>query len=161
MLTDWLLALEFAPLVAALRNSSLVYPLVNAGHIFGIALLIGCTVALDLRLFGLFQSITLQPFWRLLSRCAFTGLVIALLCGILLFSCNATEYVESRLFLFKMLILVAGTINALILHIMIRHHLDSLPAFHDASPVPVRILAALSMFVWLSVLVLGRLVAYF
>lgn len=50
MLGQWLAALEATELARALRDSVWIYPLVNAGHILGVALLVGSIVPLDLRL---------------------------------------------------------------------------------------------------------------
>ena len=44
-----LAALEAAGSVAWLRASTLAYPLVNAGHILGLAPLVGAVIVLDLR----------------------------------------------------------------------------------------------------------------
>ena len=52
MLMEILAGLEGSALAAGLRGSKWVYPLVNAGHIAGIALLFGAIAGFDLRLMG-------------------------------------------------------------------------------------------------------------
>ena len=53
---EWLAALEATAIARELRASVWAYPLVNAGHRLGIALLLGAMVALDLKLLGAWVS---------------------------------------------------------------------------------------------------------
>ena len=99
MLEGWAATLEATELAAALRNSVWSYPLVNASHIFGVALLVGSIVPLDLRLLGAWRSVPLAPLWTVLSRIAGIGLVMAIIFGVLLFITRATEYVASNFFI--------------------------------------------------------------
>lgn len=57
MLAEILGDLQNLPWVAALRASRWVYPLVNTGHILGLALLFGAIIPLDLRMLGFWRSI--------------------------------------------------------------------------------------------------------
>ena len=75
MLTDVLNALQDAALVGALRRSHWVYPIVNTGHIVGLALLFGAIVPLDLRLIGLWPMVSIGSLARMLLPVAIAGLV--------------------------------------------------------------------------------------
>lgn len=77
MLAEWLVALEGASLATALRNSGWAYPLFNTGHILGIALLVGGSAPLSLRILGAWKSIPLEPWRKALSRTADTGFLLA------------------------------------------------------------------------------------
>src|SRR5512145_1609747 len=85
MIGEWLADLEATALAQALRDSVWTYPLVNAGHILGVALLVGSIVPLDLRLLGAWRSVPLAPLWEILTRTAGAGLVLAMVFGVLLF----------------------------------------------------------------------------
>src|SRR5690606_118236 len=161
MLETWLAALEGSALASALRNSVWVYPLVNAGHILGVALLVGAIFPLDLRLLGIWRSVALGPLWRMLSRTAAFGLALAILFGSLLFIARATEYAASPLFITKMLVIAAGITNALALNKIALQ--DALPEQLSTRSLPLiyRWAAGLSITVWLTALTLGRLVGYF
>lgn len=157
---SWLAALEATGFAQALRNSLWTYPLVNAGHVLGVALLVGAIVPLDLRLLGAWRSLPLGPLWTVLTRTAAAGLVLAVLCGGLLFTTRATEYAASGLFLAKMTLVLLATLNALALR---RAGFD-LAGVHGAAdklPPRIRLGAAFSLVAWLTVLGLGRLVGYF
>lgn len=161
MIDIWLAALEASALAGALRNSVWAYPLVNASHILGVALLVGSILPLDLRLMGIWRSVALGPLWRVLSRTGAFGLTLAMLCGFLLFSTRATEYAASPLFITKMLVIVLGITNALVLNkISLQGRLpERLPS--GQLPIAYRVAGGLSMCVWLTALTLGRLVGYF
>jgi hypothetical protein len=150
--------LEASALAANLRGSTWVYPLVNAGHIAGIALLFGAIVSFDLRLMGAWPALPVDGLSRLLVPVAATGLGIAAVAGSLLFMTKAREYAASPLFQTKMLMLSVGILNALAYHALSRKRRASAPS---ASAPRQRLQGAISFAVWLSVIVLGRLVGYF
>lgn len=148
-------------LAMALRNSVWIYPLVNAAHILGVALLVGATVPLDLRLIGVWRSVSLMPLWRVLTRVASAGLALAMVCGSLLFITRATEYAASSLFIAKMVVVAIGTANALAIRLMrIEAHLCLVPATVTL-PVRLRLAGGVSLVAWVTALGLGRLVGYF
>jgi hypothetical protein len=157
MTGEALAALEATALARALRDSVWAYPLVNAAHVLGVAMLVGSIVPLDLRLLGLWRSLPLAPLWHVLTRTAAAGLVLAATCGLLLFITRATEYAASSLFLGKMVALVVGVGNALALR---RFSPDAI-ASSDVSARRVRAAAGVSLVAWLTTLTLGRLVGYF
>lgn len=156
MIDHWAAALEATSLAAALRNSVWSYPLVNAAHILGVALLIGSIVPLDLRLLGMWQPVPLAPLWFVLTRTAGAGLVVAVVFGALLFITRASEYVGSSLFVTKMVLVAVGAANALVLR-----KTDSAALGARRSSVRIRFGAGVSLAAWLGALTLGRLVGYF
>jgi hypothetical protein len=157
---DALAGLEGSALATALRGSTWVYPLVNAGHIAGISLLFGAIASFDLRLMGAWRLVPLEGLSRVLVPLAATGLVIAAVAGSLLFITKAREYAASPLFQAKMLMLSAGVLNALAYHTLSRRR--SRESGRGPPPVPLqRLHGAVSFTAWLTVLVLGRLVGYF
>ncbi|MEX0731765.1 MAG: hypothetical protein WED00_14740 [Aquisalimonadaceae bacterium] len=161
MTGEWLAALEAAPVVAALRGSMWVYPLVNAAHILGVALLVGGIVPLDLRLLGMWRPIPPGYLWQVLTRTAATGLVLAVLTGALLFSTRATEYAVSGLFLSKLLIISLGVINVVIVHRAAARQAWRMNSTTGPLPWRFRAAAGVSLAAWVSSLALGRLIGYF
>jgi hypothetical protein len=161
IIVEWLTALEAMELARALRRSVWVYPLVNTAHLLGVTLLIGAIVPLDLRLLGMWPSTPLAPLWRVLTRTAGTGLVVAIIFGTLLFITRATEYAASNLFLSKMMVVGAGTVNALILRVILPKDVVHLLSPSETPPRRARLAGGVSLGVWLTALTLGRLVGYF
>lgn len=158
---EWLAALEGAELAQALRHSVWAYPLVNAAHLIGVALLIGAIVPLDLRLLGAWSSVPVSPLCRVLTRTAAVGLVLAITFGAVLFVTAASEYAASGLFLSKMLVIAALTANALFLRVIGGGDSPWPNAPQGELPGYVRVAAAVSLSGWLTALILGRLVGYF
>jgi hypothetical protein len=150
---DLLGALERAPFITGLRDSYLTYPLVNTLHIVGIALLFGAIVPLDLRLIGWRREAgPVDRLESLLQPVAIAGLVIAIPAGLLLFATDARAYAASPLFRAKMLLIAAAIANALWLR-----------ASNSRAAKPgrrVAIAAAASVLLWLTAIILGRLLGY-
>jgi hypothetical protein len=161
MIEEWLVALEATALAGALRGSVWAYPLVNAVHILGVALLVGAMLPLDLRLLGAWRSVPLAPLWRVLTRTAGAGLGLAIVFGILLFITRATEYAASSLFISKMVVVGVGTANALAVRTLVPDAVAPMRSAREKPPVRVQLAGGLSLAAWLTALTLGRLVGYF
>jgi hypothetical protein len=159
MLVEWLTALEQLQWVAELRNSRWTYATVNAGHIVGIALLFGAIVPLDLRLLGCWRSVPIGTLARVLVPIAAGGLVLAISAGLLLFATRASEYAALTLFWIKLALIFCGIGNALLLRKA--KQWESSHAIIDAIPPPrLRAAGLLSIGLWLSVIVCGRMLAF-
>ena len=161
MLEEWAAALEATEIAAALRNSVWSYPLVNAAHILGVALLVGSIVPLDLRLLGAWRSVPLAPLWGVLTRSAGIGLVLAIVFGTLLFITRATEYIASNLFIAKMLVVAIGTANVLTFRILLTAQASEIASLPAKPALSLRLAAGISLGTWLTALMLGRLIGYF
>ena len=98
-LSEWSVA-------AALRQSRIAYPLLNAAHIMSIGLLLGSIVTLDLRLLGLFRGFPIAGFGPPLWRVAAFGLILAMVTGFLLFSTRPLTYAGNPAFLPKLVLLI-------------------------------------------------------
>lgn len=148
-MTELALALEAMPLAQFLKASRWVYPLVNTGHILGIALLLGAVVPMDLKLLGLRAG----PGWpdavALLRPVAAAGLTLAVGCGVLLFVTQASDYVPNLWFRAKIALVTLAILNV---------------AFHlrlaGLSPARRRAIALVSLTLWPAALLCGRMIAY-
>jgi len=156
-LADVLAALEALPLAAALRGSVWLYPLVNAAHIVGVALLFGAIVPLDLRFMGVLVGIDASALSRLLVPVSVFGFIVALGAGSLLFITDAPDYFASSLFRVKMLVLLLALANVVIVSRLRARAVLAEPS----SSTLLRLAATASIGLWLTVIVLGRLVGYF
>jgi hypothetical protein len=157
MLVEWLMALEQLSFVAELRNSRWTYATVNASHIVGIALLFGAIVPLDLRLMGCWRSVPIHTIARILVPVAAGGLVLAIAAGLLLFATRATEYALLTLFWVKLGLIGCGIANALLLRMASQWETSQAAT---GTPPRLRAAGAISIGVWLSVIVCGRMLAF-
>ena len=136
-------ALEATQVAQFLKVSRWVYPLVNTGHVLGLALLIGAIVPMDLRLLRGGAEAT----W--LRRYAAAGLALAVSCGALLFLTQATDYVTNGWFRAKILLLAAALVN-------VAAH----PRLAALTEPRRRLAATVSLALWPAVLICGRMIGY-
>lgn len=154
-LTEFAAAIEASGFVMAIKFSPIYYTIANTAHVLGIALLVGSIVALDLRLLGFRREIDLRQATRLLVPVAVTGLVIAIACGLILFSVRAGHYINVRLFYWKLGLIVTGVAMALLFHLRAGLWLDR------ATGRQAALHGLASLVCWLGALAAGRMIAYF
>lgn len=141
-----------------MREALWAYPLTEAAHIAGLALLFGSIVVVDLRLLGLGRRVPPGALAALAVPWSLAGFIVAATSGLAMFTAHAAEFIEQPVFLLKMgLILAAGT-NAALLHTgpLRRYAADP----HADPPPRVRVAASVSILLWLGVITCGRLLAY-
>jgi hypothetical protein len=160
MLLETLAAgLQATELSHLLRSSIWLYPLVNTGHVVGIALLFGAITPLDLRLVGCWKGTPLDHLARTLIPVAIVGLALAVSTGSLLFATRPLDYVIEPLFGIKMALLCAAVLNALLLRRLPQWRLAGVAA--GAPPRRAwRVAGILSIVLWLGVITAGRLIGY-
>lgn len=155
-LLQWL---DQTGLATFMRSSPWAYPLTEALHIIGLALLVGSAALFDLRLLGVTSAMPVTLAARHLLRVAHAGLVLAAVSGFLLFSAAPFEMTANAAFRLKLVLLVVAGLNAL------RFHLGpfrSVSAWDSHAPTPrgARIAALLSLGLWAGVIICGRLIGY-
>ena len=135
-------ALEATAHSQFLKTSRWVYPLVNAGHLLGIALLVGAVIPMDVAILRgrAAGAVALLRPWAAL------GFALAVLFGALLFVTQADDYAESWWFRSKMALLVLALLNA--------------AAHLRATGPALRRAAIASLVLWPAVLILGRMIGY-
>ena len=156
-MTGFLQAISGWPGAAFLQEYWVAYLVVNAAHILGIGLLLGAILPLDLLLLRSTRGRDLPTLGPFLVRVAAMGTALAVTTGLWLFSVKPVEYAENPAFLLKVALLVLAICNIALQH----HggHFDA--ALRSGRPsVQVRILAAISAILWLSVLVVGRWIGF-
>lgn len=136
-----------------LRESPTAYLFVNAGHILGIGLLLGAIVPLDLRLLGFFRGFPLEVLRPFLTRAAATGLTLAALTGLWLFSVKPAEYWANEAFRWKLVLLALALANVAILH-------RAMSTAHMRISATTHVSAGVSLGLWLAVLVAGRWIGF-
>ena len=149
-----LAGLEATAVAQTLRTSRWLYAATNTAHIFGIALLVGAIVPLDLRLLGWWPDVPREKLVRVLVPVAATGLALAVVAGGLLFSVRASEYIGVGFLQAKLALVAVGTLGALALHHAHGFLLDT------ASDRRLAGHAIISLVCWPTALVCGRLIAF-
>jgi len=146
---------QYSPLLSAMRSSPWLFPLIASVHLMGLALIGGAVLMVDLRLLGF--GLRRQPVSQV-ARDAERWLVVSLLVllptGILQFMCfAATKYYYLTAFWLKM----AALSMALVFTFAIRRKVV-MSNETRMSPVRSRLLAVISLSLWSSVAIAGRLI---
>jgi hypothetical protein len=139
------------------RSSYVGYPMMIACHAVGMAIMVGLSVALALRVLGWFREIPYPALYRFLTI-AWVGFAINFLSGSGLFAAQATTYVTDGTFLLKMAFVVAGMITVAIMQTQVKRYATS---WGDGSASSgARAMAGISIFCWVAATITGRLIAY-
>lgn len=149
----WLEATGFADWV---RMSTLGYPSMITLHAIGMAIMVGLSLILDLRLIGYFAGIPVAALHRLLGI-AWIGFGINFLSGSALFSAQATSYIVDVVFMSKMALVFLGAATAAILQPAVVKA-DAWPG--GRTPGGTRAVAFLGIIFWVGAIITGRLTAY-
>ena len=157
-------ALEGSALGQAMRQWLWLYPSVEIVHIVGIALLFGSIVVLDLRLLGLSRNIPVRTLARHVLPWSAGAFALIIPSGLLMFTAHATEFIDSEVFVLKMLLIMAAGVNAALFHTITFRTADVWDSeeMRKLPPPPsARLAGGLSLAIWISVIACGRLLAYF
>lgn len=147
-------AIEGAGVAEYLRHGRWSYAAVNALHVFGIALLVGAILPLDLRLLGFWRATPVEVLAPVLVPVAASGLAIAVCAGVLLFSVRAQEYSGNGFLQAKVVLVATGALAAVTLH------RRSGPRLEGASSARLALHGSISLTCWIGALVCGRLIAF-
>lgn len=145
---------ESTRLAECVRSSTPGYPAMIALHALGMAIMVGLSLVIDLRVLGWFRGIPLPALNRFF-RLAWIGFGINTLSGTALFTAQATSYMVDWVFLTKMSLVFLGAITAGILQ----------PAVAKAAPGAelsggMKAVAGLAIVFWIVAIIMGRLTAY-
>ena len=157
-------ALEASGLGQAMRQWLWLYPSVEIVHIVGIGLLFGSIVVFDLRLLGFSRNISVKRLASHVLPWSAGSFLLIVPSGLLMFIAHASEFIESEVFVIKMLLILAAGVNAGLFHTVTFRTADVWDAeeMRKLPPPPsARLAGGLSLLIWLSVIACGRLLAYF
>jgi hypothetical protein len=130
-------------------------PTVLTLHTTGMAVLVGASWVLDLRLLGINRNVPLSAY-RWVFRAVAIGLIVNLITGVLLFMKNATTWGTALPFLAKMAFVVASAATIL----PIRTYVLNSGAGPNEISDRARMLAVASIVAWTAAVTAGRLLAY-
>lgn len=129
-------------------------------HFIGLALLIGTIGLLDLRLLGFAKQLPIGPLHRLIPW-ALAGFAINVITGVLAYLGMTDFYTYNWAFWLKMFAIMLLGLNAAAFYLTDTFAaVERLGPGEDAPPV-AKLIAATSLFLWLSVVALGRYIQWF
>jgi uncharacterized membrane protein len=160
---------DLTPLVEAAQNSALsewmrtslkAVAVINALHVLSLVTVFGTILVVDLRLLG-YPSVV-RSFKRMhdeLLKWTWGAFGIAAITGVLLFMVNAVTYHRNTAFWLKMATMVIAGINMLVFELVTA---KTAPSWDKgvAPPNAARLAGALSIVLWVAVIVFGRWIGF-
>ncbi|MGD8339612.1 MAG: hypothetical protein PVH89_02450, partial [Gammaproteobacteria bacterium] len=150
--------IENTGIAETIRVSAYGYPIMITLHSLGLAIMVGLSVVLSLRVLGLFSGIPYSSLYRLLKY-AWVGFIINFISGGLLFAASATTFIVHQVFLTKMAFVIIGAIFVGIMQQMIKTALATGNA-EAAAGSNLKLMAWLTIAAWTIAMITGRFIAY-
>jgi hypothetical protein len=158
-MSQFLESIETLAFFTWVRESSsvLAYPTVLAFHAFGMALLVGLSLMIALRVMGFASGVPLAPMDKFYPI-IWVGFWVSAVSGGVLYAQAALTFTFMPMF-YRKLLAVAGAVVCVRL---LRNHLSGDTAGSDMRPIPTKakVLAGTSLILWLVAILAGRLTAY-
>ena len=143
--------LEHNSWIIAMDSSKYFSALLEVCHYFGFFLLIGATAVVDLRLLGIgARNQKLKQLAEQVSGMMWTGLIVSLLSGFIMFAGSATQYYSNAVFYEKVVVVLLAIAAGVIIDRNVPHW-DQLPS----APAAAKILACASIALWIGAILLG------
>lgn len=155
---DFLAWLESTPIAAAISTSVWMYATFETIHYIGLAMLVGSIMLIDLRLLGFARNLPLPPMLGLLPW-VWCGFAINVVTGSLMFIYNATSFGTNKAFWLKMTLMALAGLNALAFTVAVARTGERWLTAGE-TPTAVKVVATLSLALWLGVMAAGRWMAY-
>ena len=136
-----------------------LWPVLEIFHFFGLTLLMGGLILVDLRMMGFFSTISLQGLKKLLPVVIF-GFLLNLVTGIFFIYGDPSRYAINIGFQSKMILVFLAGCNAAIYHFKIEAYFLDLDPLTRRTPLAIKLVGFTSLSLWTGVLLLGRLIPY-
>lgn len=145
--------------VIDLMHTAWAWPIAESVHFLGLCMLIGCIGTFDLRLLGLARRVPIAAMHRLIPF-GILGFVINICSGLMFVLTEPDQYIYNPSFHFKLLFLTIGGINAGTFYLTSYRQVFGANASLEA-PVRAKVIAAISLGAWISVITCGRLLTFY
>ena len=157
-MNDILYWMEQSALGQLMRDSVWLFPMAEILHFLGLSLLIGSLMVVDLRLLGIIKDMSFRAIYRYLPV-TLLGFGINMVTGIMFLFTDPFRYYPNIAFRIKIGLIVLAGLNALWFQFKV--HPATLKSSPGSDPdLATRVVAVLSLVLWLAVIVMGRMIPY-
>ena len=143
-----------------IREDLTLFPLLLTVHLVGMTIFAGLVIMMDLRLCGIGNLRT--PFTQCQRRLfpwQMVGMTISAITGLILVYGQPMRYYGNVYFWMKTMMMILAAVNALAFHYGTYHSVGKWDS--DATlPFGAKLAAAISLALWATVIMSGRLMAY-
>ncbi len=135
------------------------WPIAESVHFIGLSLLVGTVGIFDLRLLGVAPRIPLSALHRLIPW-GLVGFALNVVTGLLFLMTEPDQYILNPAFHFKLLFIALAGLNALTFYLTVGKR-----ALANAAtvrvPTAAMIIGAVSLSLWMAVIIAGRLLTFY
>lgn len=142
-----------------MRQSLWLYPTAESLHIVGIAIMVGGAAMFDLRLLGWSPQLSVTSLAKYLLPWSRVGFGLVALSGLLMFISDAQGYAANPVFQAKLVLILLAGLNIAFFHSVTVKSVSKWDR-GVSPPLSAKLAAALSLAIWLGVILAGRFVAY-
>jgi hypothetical protein len=158
MISQWI---QDTGLATAVRESAYAYPIIMSTHLACIAIFGGMILMTDLRLMGLAMTdVPVATMIRQLRPWKWFGFILMVTCGFLLAISRMNTYYENPYFQTKLTLLVLVGIHALVFRPRVYKNPEEIDRAPEL-PGVAKLAGALSLIMWVTIPIMGRLIAYY
>jgi hypothetical protein len=148
-----------SPAVAVFMRSKWGWPIAESLHFIGLCLLLGAIGVFDLRLLGVAKRIPIIALHKLVPW-GIGGFAVNVITGSMFLMTEPDQYVYNPSFQFKLLFIACAGLNASMFYLIPYRRIGRLPPGAPAPPA-ARVVAAVSLTMWLAVIVCGRMITFY
>ena len=144
----------------SLHESQYAYAIIESIHVWTLAVFFGSILMVDLRLLGLtMRKVPVTEVAGRLLPWTIAGFIVMVITGSLLFSAIPLRSYQNIFFRTKMILLVLAGLNVWLFHSGIYKRVAAWD-FYAIPPKGARIAGVISLALWASIVVSGRMIAY-
>jgi hypothetical protein len=142
----------------AMRDIAWLWPISEALHFIGLCVMFGALLVVDLRVLGMARGIPLGSAMKFIPI-AIGGFALNLLTGIAFFAGDPFRYWPNISFRIKIILILLAGINAIAFEVLERRRLEAAAPDADVEGQG-KLIAGLSLGLWVGVIVMGRMIPY-
>jgi hypothetical protein len=151
--------LEATSLAAFVKGTYWAWPAIENVHFLGLALLVGMVGLFDLRMLGMAKTVSPAALHRKFVPVGIVGFLLCLISGVIFFVASPGLYIYNPAFYLKIGFIVLAGLNVLIFYLTTFPQVESL-GLEDEMPLRARVIAIISLLLWISVICFGRLLPF-
>ena len=159
-IAEFFASLEASSLATRIRESLLLFPLIESTHVIGLTMVFGMIAIIDLRLLGI--ASVRRPFTRIAAdilKWTWAAFALTVTTGVLMFITNAGVYSQNFFFRSKMVLLALAGINMLMFELTAGRSVRQWDK-DAAAPLAGKTVAAASLVLWIAIIFCGRWVGF-
>jgi hypothetical protein len=152
--------LQNTPIGTSIRESTLMFPILEGSHLLGLGISVGTIMVSDLRLFGvILKKERMSDVMHQILPWSAAGYAFMIITGILLFWSEAEKCYNSIWFRWKVVFLFVAAINVIVFHTTVYRRMDKWD-LDNPPPMAAKIAGISSLIAWGIVIAAGRTTAY-